>query len=263
MQKDKIILISLIIPFCIAIFWFIFSSDLKGVVPAESKPISHQLFTEVLTRFVRGEGRFNYEGLLSDREKLDEYLTLLSAHHPNDTYWSEAEQKAYWINAYNAFTIRLILNNYPVESIKDLGGFIYRVNTPWDIEFIMIEGQKYDLNDIEHNILRANYNDPRIHFALNCASMSCPVLPKEAYDPSRLNSQLDAAGRRFLKDETKNKISKNTIEISRVFKWFTSDFTNEGTVIDFLNKYSDIKIDEDADIDYLEYDWRLNDYKKE
>ena len=259
MKRNKIILVSLIITFCIAIFWFIFSSDLKGVIQSDSEPIHHYIFTEVLKGNIDENGMVNYNGVFEKKDKLDEYLSLLSSHHPNIS-WTKKEQKAYWINAYNAFTIQLVLNNYPLKSIKDLGGIIYRVNTSWDIEFIEIEGQLYDLNDIEHNILRSNYADPRIHFALNCASISCPALRFEAYEALTLDDQLNSAGKQFLADSTKNRISKDEIEISRVFSWFTSDFTQDGELIDFLNKFSPVEIFEDADIDYLEYNWKLNEY---
>jgi len=157
MKRNKIILVSLIITFCIAIFWFIFSSDLKGVIQSDSEPIHHYIFTEVLKGNIDENGMVNYNGVFEKKDKLDEYLSLLSSHHPNIS-WTKKEQKAYWINAYNAFTIQLVLNNYPLKSIKDLGGIIYRVNTSWDIEFIEIEGQLYDLNDIEHKLLRAVFN---------------------------------------------------------------------------------------------------------
>ena len=258
MSKEKIVLVALIILIFGAIFWFIFSSNLTGVTNSDSQPIDHHLFTEILSQYVNQDGWVDYQSLGRNREKFDEYLKLLSSHHPNQAHWSVAQQKAYWINAYNAFTLQLILNHPSVKSIKELGGAIYRVNTAWDIEFINIEGHRYDLNDIEHNILRKNYTDPRIHFALNCASRSCPELRREAYEADQLDAQLDDAGKRFLSDPNKNKITENHIQISRVFKWFPGDFTQDGDLIDFLNKFSNIKISEDADIDYLEYDWGLN-----
>lgn len=157
---------------------------------------------------------------------------------------------AYWINAYNAFTVKLILNHYPVESIKD-------IKRPWDQEFIVLGGRNYSLGEIEHDILR-KMNAPRIHFAINCASYSCPKLANQAYIPQNLEEQLDVAAKTFINDKTKNTITADYIEISKIFKWFSGDFEFQGTLIDFLNKYSKDKIDNDAKVKYKEYNWCLN-----
>jgi hypothetical protein len=222
---------------------------------------NHKLWDELTKKYVTESGFVNYKGFVKDSIKLNSYIDLLSSNHPNDT-WSSNERKAFWINAYNAFTIKLIVDNYPVKSIKDLGGSIYKVNTPWDIKFINIEGEEYDLNNIEHGILRDQWEDPRIHAAVNCASVSCPALMKGAFTADQLEKQLDIQMKRFILDKTKNTIAKNELKLSKIFKWFTGDFKNVAPdVITYINRFSDLQVSENAGIDYFEYDWNLNDVK--
>ncbi len=225
----------------------------------QSKAPSHDAFDQLLKKHVLEDGRVNYKGFIKDSAAFNIYLSMLSNHPPDET-WTANEDKAFWINVYNAFTIKLIIDNYPVKSIKDLGGSLYKINTSWDIQFIHIGDETYDLNNVEHAKLRRVYNDPRIHFAVVCASKSCPKLVNEAYVASRLDEQLDQAGRDFLKNDFRNKISADKAAISSIFKWYKGDFTQNGTLIDFLNKYSPVKIKPNADISYLDYDWSLNDW---
>jgi hypothetical protein len=166
---------------------------------------------------------------------------------------------AYWINAYNAFTIQLILRNYPLASIKDIAGNIPFVNTAWDLSFINIEGHQYDLNDIEHGIIRPNFDEPRIHFALVCAALSCPSLRNEAYTAQKLNSQLDEQARTFFNNPSKNEISSNSIQVSKLLDWYEGDFTKNGnSLIDYVNKYTSTTIAPDAKVTYKDYNWSLN-----
>lgn len=224
---------------------------------SDSKPVTHELWNGLVSRHVTETGRVDYKGFIADSLKVNQYLDLLSAHHPNKN-WSKNEQKAYWINAYNAFTVRLIVRNYPVASIKDLGGAIYKINTPWDIKFIDIEGEKYDLNNIEHSILRKKFADGRLHFALNCASKSCPSLRNEAYTAERLEAQLDAQAVSFINDKRHNQITAESATLSRIFKWFEGDFTKGQKLHAFINRYAEVKISAKTKLDYNEYDWRLN-----
>ncbi|MCB0663353.1 MAG: DUF547 domain-containing protein, partial [Saprospiraceae bacterium] len=137
------------------------------------------------------------------------------------------------------------------------------VNTVWDIKFIKIQGKEYDLNNIEHSILRKDFKDARIHAAVNCASYSCPVLRNEAFVASKLDAQLDDSMRKFVNDTRRNRISENDPKLSSIFKWFSGDFKDDaGSVRAFVNKYAKTKIKDGANIDYLEYDWRLNDAAK-
>jgi hypothetical protein len=228
-----------------------------------SFPVNHKEFDILLKKYVDENGNVNYKGFMEERNRFDQYLNTLKNNPPNAKNWSSKEQLAYWINAYNAFTIQLIIDNYPVESIKDIGSKIQIpfVNTPWDIQFIEIDGKKYDLNNIEHNILRKNFNEPRIHFAIVCASYSCPKLRREAYQANILETQLTVQTRDFLQDIKKNLINVNEIKISKIFSWFKGDFTNEGTLIDFLNQYASIKINSRAKISHIDYEWTLNEQK--
>ena len=226
------------------------------------KPPSHQQLDKLLRKYVNLSGMVNYKGFQKDKSELDTYLKTLSDNPPQKS-WSENEQKAYWINAYNAFTVSLILQHYPVKSIKDIGAAIQIpfVNTPWDIKFINIGGKKYDLNNIEHSILRKKFNDPRIHFAIVCASMSCARLRNEAYTAVKVNAQLEAAGKDFLNDKSKNRISSDKTELSKYFSWYKGDFTKNGSLADFINKYSQTKINANTKINYLDYNWNLNEQK--
>ncbi len=224
------------------------------------KAPSHQQWDKLLKKHVNASGLVNYKGFQKDKAELDAYLKTLSDNAPQSN-WSTSEQKAYWINAYNAFTVSLILQHYPVKSIKDIAGNIYKINTPWDIRFINIGGKKYDLNNIEHGILRKKFDDPRIHFALVCASISCPRLRNEAYTAAKLGAQLEDAGKEFLNDKSKNNITAGRAELSKYFSWYKGDFTKNGSLADFINKYSQTKINGDTHINSLDYNWSLNEQK--
>ncbi|MFY0600399.1 MAG: DUF547 domain-containing protein [Cyclobacteriaceae bacterium] len=230
----------------------------------KSIPISHEIFDQLLKKYVDEKGLVDYSGLLLEKEELGKYLNLISGNAPNDDTWSKEAQLAYWINAYNAFTISLILDHYPLESIKDIGSSIQVpfINTPWDIKFLKIAGEEYDLNNIEHNILRKKWEEPRIHFAINCASLSCPKLRAEAYTEEKLETQLAEQAVAFINDDFRNEINQEKVEISKIFKWFSGDFKKKTDLIGFLNQYSNIQISSDAEIDYKDYRWALNDSKQ-
>lgn len=226
-------------------------SDYAG----NARPVSHEIWDSLLREHVSEKGLVDYKGFIKDSVQFNKYLDLLSKNHPNDKNWSKDEQLAYWINAYNAFTVKLIMDHYPTKSIKDIKNGIPFVNTVWDIKFIKIEDRTYDLNNIEHGIIRPTFKDPRIHMAVNCASISCPKLQNRAYTASKINEQLDDAARDFLSDDAKNKISANDPKVSSIFKWYGGDFDS---VIDFINKYAKVKVDKDAKLEYLDYNWELN-----
>ncbi len=209
----------------------------------------HDIFDELLKGHVTNDGNVDYNGFRTDRTKLKTYLTALSNNMPKDD-WKREDVLAYWINAYNAFTIKLIIDNYPINSIKD-------IKDPWGARFFKLGRKWYNLNEIEHKILR-KMNEPRIHFAINCASVSCPQLFNEAFKADTLESQLQKATKGFLADTTRNEITANTVKVSKIFKWFSKDFKQDGGLIDFLNKYSDIDIANNARISYKDYDWNLN-----
>lgn len=214
--------------------------------------IDHKLWDIMLQEHVDKKGDVNYAAFKKDAPRLEKYLSSLSEHPPQDD-WTKNEKMAYWINAYNAFTIKLILDNYPLKSIMDLHG-----GKAWDQKFIRIGGKEYSLNNIEHDILRANYKDARIHFAVNCASVSCPKLQNNAFNPARLEEQLEQASRSFINNTSKNNLQANQVKISRLFEWYMKDFTQEGSLVDFLNRYATTKINSNAKVGYKEYDWNLN-----
>ncbi|NRB64928.1 MAG: DUF547 domain-containing protein [Saprospiraceae bacterium] len=226
---------------------------------SDSKPVDHSLWDQLTRKHVHPEGYVDYAGFVADSNLLVAYLDMLSENHPNDTYWSRDQQLAYWINAYNAFTVKLIVDHYPVIGIKEIKNGIPFVNTVWDIKFIRIEGQSYDLNNIEHGIIRQKFNEPRIHFAVNCASVSCPNLRNEAYTAPKLDQQLSEQTYRFLADINKNEILEDQLYLSKIFFWYGTDFKKNGKkVTDFIRKYTDHKISDNPKVKYLEYDWNLN-----
>ncbi len=228
-------------------------------VDSNAQPINHTIWDSLLQKHVSPDGWVDYKGFQSEKERLDKYLELLQKNHPNKDNWTRDERLAYWINAYNAFTVKLILDNYPVQSIKDIKNGIPFVNTVWDIKFIKIEGEEYDLNNIEHGIIRPKFNDARIHFAVNCASVSCPTLLNEAYTAAKLNKQLDLQARKFLSDRFRNPtVEPKKLRLSKIFSWYGTDFKKEGTLIEYLNKFSEVQIEANADIEYVDYDWNLN-----
>ena len=250
---------------------------------------SHQTLDKLLDTIVTEKGPqsfVDYDYLKAQPETLNNYLAQLEAVSKNDfDNWDKNQQLAFLINAYNAFTLKLILNNYPgIESIRDLGGLI--ISSPWKKKFFTLFGKKASLDYIEHDVLREEYNEPRIHFAVNCASIGCPALQKRAYIASQLDEQLEKATIQFMRDPERNRFDKNKklLEISSIFNWFTGDFTKQGSLKNFIAPYISNdpeirKLLEDNDgnsqqsgginkivndnaisIIYLDYDWSLNKY---
>lgn len=211
--------------------------------------IDHQLWSQLLKKHVHNNGSVNYLGFKKDYKKLTRYIDQLSSMKITPS-WTKNQRLAFWINAYNALTIDLIIKNYPLKSIKD-------IKNPWDQKLWNFDNKRIDLNFIEHNILR-KLNEPRIHFAIVCASESCPKLNNEAYEAAILNQQLTKVTTEFLADTSKNEISKDEIKLSRIFKWFKKDFEKNGSLVDFLNQYSDIVISQSASKSYKSYNWELN-----
>jgi hypothetical protein len=216
---------------------------------ADVKSVSHSKWNELLQKHVSKNGTVNYKGFQKDSKELKVYLTELSTNVPAKS-WSKNAILAYWINAYNAYTVQLILDNYPTKSIKN-------ISDPWGKKFFSLGNKKYSLEEIEHEILR-KMDEPRIHFAINCASFSCPNLLNEAYTETKLHQQLVTVSKSFINDKTKNSITANKIEISKIFDWFAGDFKRKGSIIDFLNQYSIVKISSKAKITYKDYNWSLN-----
>jgi hypothetical protein len=210
----------------------------------------HAIFNNLLKKHVTSDGNVNYNGFKSDSKTLQIYIDLLKTYQPIDS-WAKEDKLAYWINAYNALTIDLILRNYPTKSIKD-------IKDPWDQRLWQLGKKKYNLNDIEHKILR-KMNEPRIHFAIVCASVSCPKLQNGVFTALNLEKQLTNATKEFLTDPAKNELSENNIKLSKIFKWFKKDFEQDGSLIDFFNQYSKVSISNGAKKSYKDYNWDLND----
>ncbi|MEO8002284.1 MAG: DUF547 domain-containing protein [Arenimonas sp.] len=214
----------------------------------------------------------DYAGFAKDRAKFEQYLKSLDVVSRQEySQWPLNEQQAFLINAYNAHTVQLILTRYPkLESIKDLGSLF---SSPWKREFFSLLGEKRSLDDVEHKLLRGDkrYQEPRIHFAVNCASIGCPALRDEAYTGAKLASQLEDQTIRFLSDSSRNRFDMKTgkYSVSRIFDWYQKDFDQyTGGVKSFLIRYADktekypailsyIK-NNNFTIDYFTYDWSLN-----
>ncbi|GAA3926021.1 DUF547 domain-containing protein [Hymenobacter algoricola] len=222
--------------------------------------VDHSTLDKLLKKHVTSQGLVNYKGFKADQQEFNRYLDQLSQ-NPPAAAWSKAEQMSYWINAYNAFTIRLILDHYPLQSIKDIGsnGKTAPATTPWAAKFFTIGGKKMSLDEIEHGTLRKQFNDPRIHFALVCAAVSCPRLRNEAYSAARLDAQLDDQARDFVNNPAKNKVGKGSAQLSRYFDWYKGDWNANGqSVGKWVNKYSKTKLGANAPITFLDYNWQLN-----
>lgn len=203
-----------------------------------------------LGKYVSEKGNVNYDKIKTNKVELDAVIKQFEDKQPTDK-WSKNEKLAYYINAYNVYTLKVVIDNYPTKSIKD-------IDNAWDKKIVQSGKSKISLSDVEHKILR-KMNEPRIHFAINCASFSCPNLLNEAYLPQTLDKQLEAVTKSFINDKTKNTMAVNEIKISEIFNWFGGDFKTKNTsVIDFINIYSTIKIDKKAKIKYLDYNWSLN-----
>jgi hypothetical protein len=238
----------------------IFSSCFTGIPRGSNKAVTHEQWTGLLKKHVTEKGLVNYKGFIADSAALNSYLQLLSANAPAGN-WTKEEKLAYWINAYNAYTVKLITQHYPLKSIKDIGPAtqIIFVNTPWDKKFFSIGGKSMTLNTIEHKILRKKFKEPRIHFAVNCASISCPKLLNEAYEAATVDAQLTSQAKSFLADTGKNQVTADNPKLSSIFKWFNGDFKKTGlSKVAFINQYAPLKINDNANLDYLDYNWNLN-----
>jgi len=211
----------------------------------------------------------DYAGLKRERPALKAVLNEFSAVTSQTFAGMKREQQmVFLINAYNAFTLDLILSKYPdLKSIRDLGSFF---RSPWQQSFFRLLGEKRTLDWIEHDRLRPGYKEPRVHFAVNCASIGCPALRPEPFVADQLEAQLQDQARRFLSDRSRNRYdaSRNTLYVSKIFDWFVEDFEADGTLKDWLAARADLLTESAADharvkqknfkIDYLDYDWSLN-----
>lgn len=226
---------------------------LSGCVPVAPPASGMAWYDQWLKTHVTAAGVVNYKNMKADEALLQSLLQELAIKEPSATV-AKNEQLAYWINLYNAATLQLVLQHYPLRSIRELND-----GKPWDLEFITVSGRRYSLNYIENEILRKRFSEPRIHFAINCAAKSCPKLLNGAFKPEQLEVQLNTLTNSFINDASKNKITAGKVEVSEIFNWYAKDFMLKGSVIDFLNGWSATRIAPSATIQYLTYDWSLND----
>lgn len=245
----------------------------------------HSLFDELLQTHVKN-GRVDYRRLKENRAMLSDYLKQIEQVNPDEfNQWAKHEQMAFWINAYNAITIEGILRNYPIQwggliakarfpqnSIRQIGGF-------WDKVFIKVMGKDLSLNDIEHKILRKKFAEPRIHFAIVCASIGCPILENRAFFATELEQRLGQATRNFINNPDKVRLDKpkNILYLSSIFDWYKEDFPvsangkkkfgkyndSEAGIIEFVIGYlpeadRQYIAQNQPNIKYLDYDWSLN-----
>lgn len=234
----------------------------------------HTLYDQLLQDIVERVGHqtvVDYAKLKADSGRLQEYIDEIESISKDEYYhWSRNRKLAFLINAYNALTLKLIITHYPeITSIRELGNFPFF--NPWKIKFFTLFGKKTHLDYIEHDLIRGQFNEPRIHFAINCAARGCPPLQSRAYVAGRLEQQLEHATRSFMTDPQRNRYNteKQRLEISSVFKWFEHDFEKTaGSVEAFITPYitddpeiRKLLLDRVISIKYLDYDWSLNDVR--
>jgi hypothetical protein len=214
----------------------------------------HGIWDRLLKTYVSDVGTVDYKGFKSKVDTLDAYILELRENKPTSA-WSLDERKAYYMNAYNAYTVKFLLVKYPVKSVKDAS---YSGKDIWHLKLVNLGGTVMTLTYLENEILR-KMNDPRIHFGINCASYSCPKLWNRAFTSDNVNAQLTVLTKAYINDVKHNQLSAKKIKLSEIFNWYATDFKEPNkTVIDFLNKYANVKINTDAKIEYLPYNWSLN-----
>ncbi|MDH1932811.1 DUF547 domain-containing protein [Pseudomonas sp. GD03696] len=249
--------------------------SLAGIAQASPFDHSHFQWSTLLAKHVTWINRgvaseADYLGFKQDEVALKRYLTNLS-NVTRDQYdgWSREQQLSFLINSYNAFTVKLIIEHYPVASIKDIGGLF---SSPWKQAFIPLLGKTLTLDQLEHALIQApgKFDDPRIHFAVNCASVGCPALRPRAFVASRLHAQLEDSQRRFLSDRSRNRFDseRGVYQISKIFDWYGEDFAKRwGSLEEYLSQHSSLLTDHErqsqlsarsTEIEYLDYDWSLN-----
>ncbi len=232
--------------------------SLWGVKDALAWDHTYTDYDRFLKKEVR-DGKINYAGIKKDPHELEAFIQKVERLTEDELKGFPSSQAiAFWINVYNAFTVKLILEHYPVKSIRD-------IESPWKRKFIKTAGRTLSLDEIENEILRSKFNEPRIHFALVCAAQSCPELRPFAYRADQLEKQLEESGSLFIRDTTRNKVipdHENRIFLSQVFEWYGQDFRKSGkTLLDYLQKLGKIQFERSPQIGYLSYSWELNERK--
>ena len=235
-------------------------SDETNYSQIDHSELSFILSTYVITNHPSGINRFRY-GMVSKghKKRLKQYIHGQQKIDPRD--YSRAEQKVYWLNLYNALTIKLVIDNYPIDSIRDISA--KSSDGPWDTSLVKVSRKKLSLNDIEHRILRPIWNDFKIHFGLVCASLGCPNIQPAAFTVANSKKLLKQSGRDFVNHRRGLELTKGHLQVSSLFDWYGSDFAdNQKTLLKIFAHYADDRkalylLGFSGDISY-NYDWRLN-----
>ncbi|WP_049722356.1 DUF547 domain-containing protein [Gilvimarinus polysaccharolyticus] len=259
------------------VLWLLtFIVSAQSVLAAEFDH-QHSAYAKLLTGSVSwsedgSSSGVDYPAVKARLNTLTQYLVQVSEvdQHSFDA-WSKSQQLAFLINAYNGFTLQLVLENYPVKSIKDIGRFW---QSPWQQKFFNLLGAERSLDELEHQLIRESgrFNEPRIHFAVNCASLGCPALRPEPFTAEQLEWQLEDSTQRFLRDKSRNRYRDGELQVSAIFKWYRQDFSqgwlNSNSLNDFFLRYADsMELDQnqqrqlknnELEYRFLPYDWRLN-----
>ncbi len=233
--------------------------------PTSHTVVDHTAWARVLARRLQaaadGINRFDYaKASQSDKIELAAYLIELQRVSPAGL--NASEQHAYWINFYNALTVKVILEHYPVRSIRDISSGLLSFG-PWDLELASVDGHKLTLHNVEDDILRANWRDPRVHYALNCASLGCPNLQPVPYSGAHLDAEVDAASRAFINHPRGVELRGGRLSVSKIYRWYAEDFGGSDTaILAHLRKYASpalaARLAGVSSIDSYQYDWRLN-----
>lgn len=292
MKATRVIVILVILLLVVAGGWQYFRSDEGRVIrftfqkaPAESGSFSYSPYAAILARYVSRDGMVNYGDLRNQSSDLDAFAASLADIQPQEyEAWSEQQKIAFWINAYNALTLEVIVSHYPIKasvfrSVAYPENSIRQIPGVWDKLRFVVLGREMTLDEIEHATLRSKFNEPRIHVALVCAAISCPPLRSEPYAGERLDEQLDDQAHRFLKGPQGLRIDRDggKVYLSSILKWFGEDFLKaygvadkfagrsdvERAVLSFVSRY--VSDDErnyllsgSYEVEYLDYDWSLN-----
>jgi hypothetical protein len=229
------------------------SKEIIGLAQKKSS-IDHSAFNNLLQTYVAFNGNVNYAGLFKNKNALKNYISSLTKVNPSNL--SRNEKLAYWINAYNALTLDQIIDHYPTTSILKIAN-----GKVWDQTLAyQFNGENISLDQIEKKILLgSDLFDARIHFSVNCAAISCPKLSNKAFTANNVQTMLTQNTITALANQSQNKIATDKASISMLFDWYKADFEKaEGSVINFINKYSSVKLNSNTKINYLEYNWNLN-----
>ncbi len=224
--------------------------------PVPSGSFSHELWTQTLATFVDSKGRVDYKGLQQHRDGIDAYTAQVAASSPRlhpERFPRREDQLAYYLNAYNAYAIQGVIDRPGLQSVNQsrwmLFSFFYLTQ--------VTVGQKWmSLHYLENDIIRNIFGDPRIHFALNCDSVGCPRLPQEAFEPDRLEQQLEAGTLEFCQDPEKVRVEGSSLKVSQIFEWYGGDFDTSGGVVAFILHYRP-DLPPDLSLGYIPYDWAL------